>query len=200
MTEQTAELGPDCVVQEQVLLGVAYREGAGTLRTGSHCLFRSFTTIYGDVELGDAVRTGHYVLIREQTRIGSYVTIGSGVIIDGHVTLGSYIKLESNVYLPTHTTIGSYVFIGPAAVLTNDRYPLRQRATYAPIGPVLEDGVTIGANATLLPGVRIGEGSMVAAGSVVTHDVPPWHLAIGVPARCHPLPKELCDRNQARQW
>ncbi|MGH2443123.1 MAG: acyltransferase, partial [Chloroflexota bacterium] len=192
--------GPDCHIQEQVLLGVAHRSGAGPVTSGANCTFRSFTTIYGDVHLGDSVQTGHYVLIRENTRIGSYVTIGSGVIIDGNVTMGSHIKLESNVYIPTHTTVGDYVFIGPSAVLTNDRYPLRLRDQYQPVGPVLEDGVTIGANATILPGVRIGEGSMVAAGSVVTRDVPAWHLAMGTPARFQPLAPELCQRNRARRW
>lgn len=194
------DLGPGCIVQEHVLLGLAYSPDAGPLVAGSGCVFRAFTTIYGDVRLGDGVKTGHHVLVREHTTVGSFVTIGSGVIIDGHVTLGSYIKLESNVYIPTHTEIGNHVFIGPSAVLTNDRYPLRKRAEYVPVGPTLEDHVTIGANSTLLPGVRIGEGAMVAAGSVVTRDVPPWHLAIGSPARCRPLPPDLAEENSARRW
>jgi acetyltransferase-like isoleucine patch superfamily enzyme len=195
-----ARLGPGCIVYDHVLLGLAYRDGAGPMVAGRDCIFRSFTTVYGDVELGDAVKTGHYVLIREHTRIGSFVTIGSGVIVDGTVTLGSYIKLESNVYIPSHTTLGDFVFIGPGTVLTNDRYPLRLRDEYEPIGPILEDHVTIGANATILPGVRIEEGAMIAAGSVVTRDVPAWHLAIGVPARCQPLPDELKQSNMARRW
>jgi acetyltransferase-like isoleucine patch superfamily enzyme len=195
-----ADLGEGCQVQEAAVLGLAYRPDAAPLKTGKDCIFRAFTTIYGDVELGDAVKTGHYVLIREHTHIGSFVTIGTGVIIDGHVSMGSYIKLESNVYIPTHTTLGSYIFIGPSAVLTNDRYPLRRRAEYEPAGPMLDDGVTVGANATILPGVHLGEGAMVAAGSVVTRDVPPWYLAVGSPARCRPLPGELRERNEARRW
>lgn len=194
------QLGAGCIVQEYALLGLAYSPTAGPLVAGEKCIFRSFTTVYGDVTLGDEVKTGHHVLIREHTRTGSFVTIGSGVIIDGHVTLGSYIKLESNVYIPTHSMLGSYVFIGPGATLTNDRYPLRQRATYEPSGPTLEDGVTIGAGATILPGVRIGEGAMVAAGAVVTRDVPSWNLAIGAPARCRPLPDKLRERNAALRW
>jgi acetyltransferase-like isoleucine patch superfamily enzyme len=65
---------------------------------------------------------------------------------------------------------------------------------------VLEDGVTIGANATIMPGVRIGEGSMVAAGSVVTKDVPAWSLAKGAPASFSPLKPELRERNTAKRW
>lgn len=203
MTETSLDnfqLGPNCIVQEHVQLGLAYKPDAGPTVAGSDCIFRLYTTIYGDVAMGDAVKTGHYVLIREHTRIGSYVTIGSGVIIDGNVEIGSYVKLESNVYIPTHTRIGDYVFIGPGATFTNDRYPLRRRAEYEPVGPTLEDGVTIGANVTLLPGVRIGEGAMIAAGSVVTKDVPAWHLAVGAPARSKPLPESLHERNNARRW
>lgn len=182
------------------MLGLAYRADAGPLFTSDNCTFRAFTTVYGDVRMGESVQTGHYVLVREHTEIGNFVTIGSGVIIDGHTRIGSRVKLESNVYIPTHTTIGDYVFIGPSAVLTNDRYPLRRRDEYEPLGPVIETSVTIGANSTILPGVTVGEGAMVAAGSVVTHDVPPWHLALGSPARFTPLDKSLAERNSARRW
>jgi acetyltransferase-like isoleucine patch superfamily enzyme len=200
VSDQDVQLGPGTIVDEHVVLGYGAAPQAGPVRAGMGCIFRRYTTIYTDVVMGDYVKTGHYVLIREHTYMGNYVTIGSGVIIDGHVRMGSYIKLESNVYIPTHTVVGNYVFVGPSAVLTNDRYPLRQRQTYEPAGPILEDGVTIGANATLLPGIRVGEGAMVAAGSVVTRDVPPWHLAQGVPATSRPLPAELQERNEARRW
>ena len=198
--ESRVQLGENCLVQDNVTLGLAYRPEAGPLITSDNCIFRSFTTIYGDVRLGEGVQTGHYVLVRERTEIGSFVTIGSGVIIDGHVRVGSFVKLESNVYIPTHTTIGDYVFIGPSAVLTNDRYPLRRRDEYQPAGPVIEDSVTIGANSTILPGVRLGEGAMVAAGSVVTRDVPAWHLAMGSPARFSRLSANLTEKNNARRW
>lgn len=200
MTQQMAQLGLNCTVQDYVSLGLQYAPAAGPFTCGEGCIFRSFTAIYGDVVLGSDVKTGHHVLVREKTRIGSFVTLGSGVIIDGHVEIGSYVKLESNVYIPTNTVIGSHVFIGPGAVLTNDRYPLRRRSEYEAAGPVVEDNVTIGANATLLPGIRIGEGAMVAAGAVVTRDVAPWHLAKGVPAEMSPLPENLREPNRARRW
>ena len=91
---------------------------------------------------------GHHALIREHTTIGDYVLVGTGTIIDGQVTIGSYVSIQSRVYIPTHTIIGDYVFIGPCVVLTNDKYPLRQRATYEPLGPQIADHVSIGANAT----------------------------------------------------
>lgn len=195
-----AKLGNDCAIQENVVLGLRYAEGCKESIIGHRAVIRWGTVIYADVVIGDDFKTGHSVMIREKTRIGDRVVVGTHTVIDGTLEIGSFVKIESNVYIPTHTVIGSYVFIGPGAVLTNDKYPQRLRDEYQPIGPILEDSVTIGANATVLPGVRIGEGSMVAAGSVVTKDVPPWSLALGAPAQCSPLPEKLRHRNQAKRW
>ena len=152
------------------------------------------------VIIGDDFTTGHSVLIREETNIGNKVVVGTNTVIDGHVKIGNFVKLESNVYVPTHTEIGDHVFIGPNAVLTNDKYPQRMREDYEPDGPTLHDSVTVGANSTILPGVRIGEGSFIAAGSVVTKDVPEWSLAVGNPAEIKPLPDKLQERNRAKNW
>ena len=195
-----AKLGKDYKVQENVILGLKYAEGCNEAIIGDRAVIRWGTVIYADVVIGDDFKTGHSVLIREKTVIGDRVLVGTNTVIDGNVEIDSFVKLESNVYIPTHTKIGSYVFIGPGAVLTNDRYPQRLRDEYEPLGPILEDSVTIGANATILPGVRIGEGSMVAAGSVVTKDISPWSLAIGVPAKVEPLPQQLRERNRAKSW
>lgn len=194
-SDPQAILGPGCTIQAQAIVGLAYAPGCGPARLGEDAVVRAFTIIYGDVVIGRGFRSGHHALIREQTTIGDYVLVGSSTIIDGQTVIGDYVSIQGRVYIPTHTAIGSYVFIGPAAALTNDKYPLRQRQSYRPAGPVLADHVTIGANATLLPGVRIGEGAVVAAGSVVTTDVPPWSLAVGAPARIQPLPEALRQPN-----
>jgi len=155
---------------------------------GTNAIIRPGATIYADVTIGDFFSTGHNIFIREHTVIGSHVSLGTGVIIEGHSTVGDYANLQSLVYVPTHSAIGSHVFIGPNTVLTNDRYPPHGGEDLA--GPVIEDGASIGANVTILPGVHIGQGSLVAAGSVVTKDVPARMLAIGSPARFKELPKE----------
>ena len=190
-----AIVGENYTIQPLAMVGLAYRSGSEPAHLGEDAVVRAYTVIYADVVIGRGFRTGHHALIREHTTIGDYVLVGSGAIIDGHVVIGNYVSIQSRVYIPTHTTIGSYVFIGPAAVLTNDKYPLRQRRSYQPSGPIIADHVTIGANATLLPGIRIGEGAVIAAGSVVTADVPPWSLAVGAPARVQPLPPELMEPN-----
>lgn len=146
---------------------------------GCGCLLRSFTIVYERVKIGNKVETGHHVLIREETVIEDNVRIGSGTIIDGRVEIGAGTVIQSQAYLPPGTKIGSNVFIGPRAVFTNDRYPPSRRLQ----GVVVEDEAVIGANATILAGVRIGRRAVVAAGAVVTRDVPPETVVAGVPAK-----------------
>ena len=195
-----AVIGESCTIDENVVLGVRYTPDCHPAQIGDHCVIRAMTIIYADAILGASVKTGHHVTIREHTRTGSNVVIGTGTVIDGQVEIGSFVKIESLVYIPTHTRIGNHVFIGPGAVLTNDRYPQRLRDEYAPCGPIIEHSVSIGGRAVILPGVRVGKGSIVAAGAVVTRDVPEWSLAVGVPAKAMPLPEKLRRENRAKTW
>ena len=199
-SEVYAVLGENCVIQPNAVVGFKYRDDCEKAVVGNNAVIRSFSIIYADVIIGDNFKTGHGIMIREKTTIGSQIVIGSSTVIDGNVTIGSYVKIESNVYIPTHTSIGSHVFIGPCAALTNDKYPQRMRDQYKPEGPYIEDSVSVGANSTILPGVRIGEGSFMAAGTVVTRDVPPWSLCKGVPGKIEPLPENLRERNRALKW
>ena len=161
---------------------------------GDNAVIRSYSIIYTDVTAGNNLRTGHHVLIRESTHIGDNVLIGTHTIIDGHTYIGNNVSIQGNVYIPINVTIEDNVFVGPCAVLTNDKYPVRTASNLK--GPVLRKGASIGANSTLLPGVEIGKGAMVAAGALVTADVPPWKLAIGVPARIKELPEGFRTYNK----
>jgi acetyltransferase-like isoleucine patch superfamily enzyme len=187
-------LGPNARIFEPVTLGFPSRDriGCESFRgtvIGKNALIRSGTTIYCDVEIGDDFQCGHNVLIRERTRIGDRAAVGTGTVVEGSTTIGSDVRIQSLAFIPTNTVIGNGVFLGPHAVLTNDRYPPHGRPELR--GPVLEDGAIIGANATVLPGVVIGKGACVAAGAVVTRDVPSCRLAIGSPARIRDLPDEM---------
>ena len=197
-------IGDNCIVLENVLLGFpdttkllelsqlnlnlehAEYDGA-TL--GNNVIIRSDAVIYCNVVLGSYVRTGHKILIRENTRIGSNVLIGTNTVIDNNCQIGNHVSMQSAVYLPANTRIEDYVFLGPSVTLANDRYPIREKSDLP--APVIRRGASIGANATILPAVEVGEGAMVAAGAVVTKNVPPWHYAIGVPAKMLPLPEKL---------
>ncbi len=187
-------------VQENCIIGLTYKDGAGPAEIGSKSVIRAGSIFYGDVKSGDHLQTGHNVVVREKTAIGRYVVIGTGTTIDGNVSIGNFVKIETNCYIPTHVTIGNRVFIGPSVTLTNDNFPLKMRETYVPDGPNIEDGVTIGGGVTICPGVRIGKGSFIAAGALVTKDVPPYSLVMGAPGKIQPLPDRLKEDNIALNW
>jgi acetyltransferase-like isoleucine patch superfamily enzyme len=187
-------IGENSQIFENVILGFPSRQNIGRthyngVEIGKNAILRPGTTIYCDVNIGDDFSSGHNVLIRENTTIGDRVAIGSGTIIEGHISMGSDVRVQSGAFIPINTVIGDGVFIGPYAVLTNDRYP--PTGLPALVGPIIEDYAIIGANSTLLPGIRLGRGSAVAAGAVVTRDVPAGTLAVGVPARIQPLPDAM---------
>lgn len=149
---------------------------------GVNATVRSGCILYSNVSAGDKLRTGHNVLIREETVIGDDVLIGTNTVIDGQTRIGCHVSIQSNVYIPLNVVIEDYVFLGPNAVLTNDKYPIREKETKL-LGPVIRRGASIGSNAVVLPGVEVGEGALVGSGSVVTHDIPPWMIAVGNPAK-----------------
>ena len=175
--------------------GATIGEAGGGPRLGQAPTIRSHSVIYGDVEIGDRFVTGHGAVVREGSVLGDDVLVGTHAVVDGDCRLGDDVSLQTGVYLPRNTTVGDRVFLGPHAVLTNDPYPLREDAALE--GPTIEDDASIGANATILPGVHVGERAFVAANAVVTEDVPPETLAIGAPAEHHQLPERLKGGNDA---
>jgi acetyltransferase-like isoleucine patch superfamily enzyme len=199
-TKAFYEAPADFRLEAGAIVGYPYREGAGPATFGEHCTVRAGTIVYADVRAGDHLQTGHNVLIREYTTLGHHVTIGTNTVIDGNVTIDDFVKIESNCYIPTHVRIGTRVFIAPGVTMSNDHYPLKMRDFYAPAGPTIEDGVTLGAGAILLPGVTVGRGSFVAAGALVTKDVPAMSLVKGVPGAISPLPDHLRELNVALSW
>jgi acetyltransferase-like isoleucine patch superfamily enzyme len=146
-----------------------------------------------DAKLGKNVRIWNYAYVGSKTTIGDNVKIGSLAHVDYDVKIGSGTKIEGLVYIPPMSRIGKNVFIGPAAVLTNDPYPPSTKM----IGVTIEDGAVIGARAVIRAGVRIGKGSVVAMGAVVTKDVPPGKVVMGVPARVRYTRKEFDAKMKA---
>ena len=174
---------------QNIQFGVEYSLNSRPPVIGKNHTIRSNSIIYNDVVIGDNFRTGHNVVIRENTNIGDDVLIGTNTVIEGDVIIGNDVSIQSNVYIPTNSVIEDNVFIGPCACFTNDKYPVR--INYELQGPRVRRGASIGGNTTFLSNVEIGEGSIVAAGAIVIHSVPPFYLAIGTPARIKPLPDHL---------
>lgn len=148
---------------------------------GDECIIRASTVIYSQVVIGDKVRTGHFVLIRENTDIGHDTLIGSGTIIDDNCQIGSNVSIQSGVYIPTNTIIEDNVFIGPRVCFTNDKFMGRRDIEME--GAHVGKFARIGANSTILPGLKIGRDSVIGAGAVVTKDVGEYEIMAGVPAK-----------------
>ena len=130
-------------------------------------------------KMGKNVRVWHFAYIGDNTEIGDNVKIGSLAHVDYSVKIGENTMIEGMVYIPPLSRIGKNVFIGPAAALTNDPYPTSKRL----IGVTIEDGVVIGSRAVIKAGTTVGRNSVVAMGAVVTKDVPPNVVVVGVPAK-----------------
>ena len=185
------DIGSESDVAADATLGAG---GNGEMTTiGDRATIRSGTIIYGDVVIGDDFTTGHGAVVREETTLGDDVLVGTNTVIDGDTVVGSHVSMQTGVYVPRQTRIHDSVFLGPHAVMTNDSYPIRGETELE--GPTLEANVTVGSNATILPGVTVGERSFVAAGAVVTENVPPDRLALGAPATHRPLPEHLDGGN-----
>ncbi|WP_406833900.1 acyltransferase [Pseudomonas asiatica] len=133
--------------------------------------------------IGEGTRVWQFVVIMNGAQIGRNCNICAHTLIEGDVVLGDNVTVKSGVYLWDGTRIADDVFIGPNATFTNDAMPRSKVYPEQFNGITLERGASIGANATLLPGVVVGEYAMVGAGAVVTKDVPPYAVVVGNPAK-----------------
>jgi len=179
-------LGGGTVVEDFSLVGVAPRGAEdGELATviGERAVIRSHTVIYAGNVIGRNFQTGNKVNIRESNRIGDNVSIGTLSVVEHHVEIGNGVRIHTQVFIPEFSVLEDGCWIGPNVVLTNAKYPLSPGVKDSLVGPVIRRNAKIGANATLLPGVVIGEGALVGAGAVVVRDVPPGAVVVGNPAR-----------------
>jgi acetyltransferase-like isoleucine patch superfamily enzyme len=181
---QNVALALPAVVDEGVHLG--YRSGRSSLEArleiGPDAFLRSGTIIYSDTTIGAGLNTGHNVVIREETIIGNHTSIWSNSVIDYGCRIGDNVKIHTNVYVAQFTIIEDDAFLAPGVGIANDPHPLCAECTREQ-APVIKRGARIGVNATILPGVTIGEYALVGAGGVVSRDVPARSVVYGNPAR-----------------
>ena len=141
--------------------------------------------------VGDGTRVWRNVQIRKGARVGRECILGKDVFVDVDVVVGDRVKVENGALLFMGSRVGDGAFIGPGAILTNDRLPRAIRpdgaqktlADWHAEGVTIDRGASIGAGAILVAGIRVGAFALVAAGAVVTRDVPPHALVVGNPAR-----------------
>jgi len=133
--------------------------------------------------IGDNTRVWQFSVILPGAKVGEECNICAHTLIEGDVRIGNRVTVKSGVYIWDGITIEDDVFIGPCVTFTNDKNPRSKVYPEQFLRTTIKNGASIGANATILPGVTLGERCMVGAGSVVTKDVPPCAVVIGNPAR-----------------
>ncbi|MFA0581961.1 WxcM-like domain-containing protein [Vibrio breoganii] len=134
-------------------------------------------------DIGDNTTIWQYVVILSNVTIGSNTNICSHCFIENDVSIGSNVTIKSGVQVWSGITIEDGVFIGPNVTFTNDKQPRSKQYPEVFLKTVVKKGASIGANATILPGITINENAMIAAGSVVTRNVPPNAVVMGNPAK-----------------
>ena len=141
--------------------------------------------------IGDGSSIWHLAQIRDGVSLGTQCIIGRGAYVGSGVTMGNNCKVQNYALVYEPAVIGNGVFIGPAAVLTNDQFPravntdmsIKSGSDWDAVGVTIKDGASIGARAVAIAPVTIGRWALVAAGAVVTKDVPDFALVAGVPAK-----------------
>lgn len=166
-------IGASTVVHDNVVIGDGTRidefcvigSPAGSeqppLQLGANSRVRSHSVIYEGSDIGDRLETGHFVLIRAGARIGTNMRIGSYSSLEGQMDIGNFARLQGNVQIGPGTKFGNFVCIFSLVTATND--PLPPSHVFRPV--TLDDGVVVAVGATLMPGVNIGKGTFIAAGS-----------------------------------
>lgn len=191
------EIAEGCVIQDNVVIGLTprgHRPGELVTRIGRGAVIRSGTVIYAGTVIGEHFQSGHGAMIREDNVIGDDCSVGTNTVLEPGNRIGNRTRIHSGCFLE-YVTLGNGVFVGPSVTFTDDLYPPSPRFREGVLGAVVEDEVSIGGGATLLPGVHVGRRALIGAGSVVVKDVDPETVVVGNPARFLRKVDELVSRD-----
>jgi len=167
------------------------------VQIGKNVLIGGHVVIHAGVEIGEGARVGDHAQLRDGARIGPGSTVGSYSCVDPGVAIGARVSVQTRCYITGGTVIEDDVFVGPGVTLTNDNTMDRHPPETPFAGPVLRRACRVGGGSVLCPGVEIGEEAFVAAGAVVTADVAPRAVVMGVPAR---QLREVADEDLLERW
>ncbi len=173
-------IGSNCIIGEYWMDFCIDRvEYEHPLTIGEKALIRSGSIIYAGSTIGDNFQTGHQVTIREKASIGNHVSVGTLSDIQGNCRIGNYVRLHSNVHIGQLSEIDDFVWIFPYVVLTNDPTPPSENF----IGVHVHPFAIVATGSIIMPGLDIGQDSLIGAGAIVTKSVEPYAVAIGNPAK-----------------
>ena len=199
-------LGDGVVVQDAAILGKpprlssrsqAARTPLQPLEVEAGAVVCAQAILFAGAHVGRDSIVGDQAVVRERARVGVDTVVGRGTLIDNDVVVGDRVRLQSNVYLTAQSVVEDEVFVGPCAMTTND-HTMSRHAPGEPLsGAVLRRACRIGGAAVLVPGVEVGEEAFVAAGAVVTNDVTPRAVVMGVPAR---QVRQVPDEDLLERW
>jgi len=168
------------------------------LNVGDTCIVGTGVVLYRGAKIEAKVLMADLSTVRENVSVGRGTIVGRGVTIENFCTIGRFCKLESECYLCAYSTLEDRVFIAPGVVTSNDNFVGRTQERFKHFkGVTVRRGGRLGAGSVTLPGIVVGEDALVAAGSVVTKDVPPRKIVVGTPARVwRDVPVEQLLENQ----
>jgi hypothetical protein len=201
-------LGDDVRVDDHATLGKLPMRAANSATTreqelppltvGDLCIVGTGVVLYRGAAIDGKVLMADLCTVRENVSIGRGTIVGRGVTVENFCAVGRYCKLESECYITAYSTLEDRVFVAPGVVTSNDNFVGRTAERFKHFkGVTVRKGGRIGAGSVILPGIEIGEDGLVAAGSVVTRDVPARTIVLGSPARAwRTVPVEQLLENQ----
>jgi UDP-3-O-[3-hydroxymyristoyl] glucosamine N-acyltransferase len=193
-------------VQDHAVLGkppklarhsTASRDAPAPLQVGEGAVVCCHAIVFAGARLGPGAIVGDQAYVRERTVLGEGTVVGRGSAVDNDVVIGARVRIQTDVYVTANSVIEDDVFVGPGVLTTNDSTMARHDADYAIVGCRLRRACRVGGAAVLVPGVEVGEEAFVAAGAVVTKDVPARAVVIGVPAR---VVREVPEGDLLAHW
>jgi acetyltransferase-like isoleucine patch superfamily enzyme len=199
-------IGDNCTIGDGAVLGkgprlakrsTAPRDALDALVLEEGVIIGTHAIVFAGARIGAGSIVADQAFVRERTRIGSETVVGRASGVDNDVRIGDRVRIQSHAYVTAYCLIEDDVFFGPCAMTTNDDTMARHPKGMPLRGATLRRACRIGGGAVLVPGVEIGEEAFVAAGAVVTADVPPRKVVMGVPAR---LVRDVPDEDLLERW